>query len=48
MISINPLTYEVPQKSHSTKELVDYKLRVSIVTIRPGFQKNLAMPEGVT
>jgi hypothetical protein len=48
VISINKLTYRVPQKSHATKELVSYKLGMSIVTTRPGFQKNLAMPEGVT
>ena len=48
VISINYLTYKVPQKSHATKELVGYKLGMSILTTHPGFQKNLAMPEGVT
>ena len=48
VLSINQLTYKMPQKSHAAKELVSYKLGTSIVTTRPGFQKNPAMPEGVT
>jgi len=48
VISINQLTYKVSQKSHATKELDSHKLEMSTVTTHPGFQKNLAMPEGVT
>jgi len=47
VISINQLTYKVPQKSHTTKELVGCKVGMSTVTTCPRFQKNLAMPKVV-